>query len=105
MTAAPGALAFEATDGGQRIALSGALTMETVGALYHGMKQLQAGSVLTLDASGVTQADSSALALITTISRMAGERNMRVEIRPLPKVLSSILEIYGLQDILSAHRA
>ena len=101
MTGASGALACKVTSGDHHVALSGALTMDNVGALFRSMKPLETGGSLTLDASGVTAADSSALALITTIVRLARERKMAVDLMPLPPSLSSIIEIYGLQTVLS----
>jgi anti-anti-sigma factor len=101
MTSATGALACEVKAGAHHVALSGALTMENVGALYRSLKPLMGAGSLTLDASAVTKADSSALALITTIARMARERKMQVVLKPLPPALSSILEIYGLQDLFA----
>jgi len=85
--------------------LGGSLTMESVGAMYRSLKPFEDGAALTLDAGGVTSADSSALALMTTLIRSARARNMRVVVKPLPVVLSSIVAIYGLQDILSSTEA
>ena len=105
MTSAPGSLDHQAKPGAHHIALSGALTMESVGAMYRSLKPFDEGAALTLDAGGVTTADSSALALMTTLIRSARARRMRVVVKPLPMALSSIVEIYGLQDILSSTQA
>ena len=102
MTSASGALSHERHPGVHRITLSGALTMDSVGAMYHQLKPFEAGAMLVLDASGVTRADSSALALMTALMRQAREKNMRVDLKPLPKALSAIIQLYGLQDILIA---
>ncbi len=105
MTGASGALAYQVTAGVHHVALSGALTMDNVGALFRSMKPFEADGSLILDASGVTSADSSALALITTILRLARQQNMRATLQPLPPSLSSIIEIYGLQDMLPPARS
>ena len=55
--------------------------------------------------SAVTRADSSALALLTSLMRQARERNMQVDLKPLPQAFSAITELYGLQDILSRREA
>ena len=101
----PGCLDHQAKPGAQHIRLSGALTMEIVGAMYRSLKPFEDGASLTLDAGAVTSADSSALALMTTLIRNARARNMRVNVTSLPVALSSIVAIYGLQDILSATEA
>ena len=105
MTPAPGRLDHQAKPGAQRIRLSGSLTMESVGAMYRNLKPFEDGASLTLDAGAVTTADSSALALMTTLIRSARSRNMRVIVTSLPVALSSIVAIYGLQDILSSTEA
>ena len=102
MSGAPGFLHHQAKPGAHHIALGGALTMESVGPMYRSLKPFEAGAALTLDAGAVTTADSSALALMTTLIRSARARNMRVVVTSLPIALSSIVAIYGLQDILSS---
>ena len=102
MTSAAGALSHERHMGVHRITLSGALTMDSVGALHHQLKPFEAGATLIMDASGVTRADSSALALMTTLMRQAREQNMRIDLKPLPQALSAIIQLYGLQDIFTA---
>jgi anti-anti-sigma factor len=87
------------------VTLSGALTIESVGALYRDVKPFTQGASVTIDTNGVTKADSSGLALLTALIRRAQTADARVKILPLPTVLSSITEIYGLQEILSAYRA
>jgi phospholipid transport system transporter-binding protein len=105
MTSAAGALTHEVTLGAHRIALSGALTVESVGALYRDLKPLAGGSALSLDMSAVTKADSSALALMTSLIRQARQNEMRVTVEPLPDALSSAVEVYGLQDFFSSYAA
>ena len=105
MTQAPGRLDHQAKPGAQHIRLSGSLTMESVGAMYRNLKPFEDGASLTLDAGAVTTADSSALALMTTLIRSARSRNMRVIVTSLPVALSSIVAIYGLQDLLSSTEA
>lgn len=87
------------------VTLSGALTMESVAALYKDVKPFAKGTSVTIDTNAVTKADSSGLALLTTLIRRAQTNGAQVTLLPLPSVLSSITEIYGLQEILSAYRA
>ena len=102
MTSAVGALSHERHMGVHMITLSGALTMDSVGALHQQLKPFESGATLVMDASGVTRADSSALALMTTLMRQAREQHMRIDLKPLPQALSAIIQLYGLQDILTA---
>jgi phospholipid transport system transporter-binding protein len=90
------------TQDSQRIVLRGALTMQSVGAIYRSVKPLAEGAHITIDAGAVTRADSSGLALLTALIRKARENKAIVTLAPLPAGLSSITEIYGLKDILSA---
>ncbi len=105
MTSASADLTHDVSGEAHHVRLSGVLTMESVGALCARLKPLDGGGALVLDASAVTKADSSALALMTSLMRQARERNMRVELKPLPQSFSAIVELYGLQDILSAREA
>lgn len=102
MTSASGALSHDVSADAHHVRLSGALTMDSVGAIWPHLKPLNGGGLLVLDASAVTRADSSALALLTSLIRQARERDMRVDLKPLPEAFSAITELYGLEDILSA---
>ena len=104
MTRAPGALTHDITADAHLVRLSGALTMDSVGEAFSKLKPLNGGR-LVVDASAVTRADSSALALLTSLMRQARERNMQVDLKPLPQAFSAITELYGLQDILSRREA
>lgn len=104
MTSAPGALTHDISAGAHLVRLSGALTMDSVGAAFSNLKPLN-GASLVVDASAVTKADSSALALLTSLMRQARERNMQVDLKPLPQAFSAIIELYGLHDILSPREA
>ena len=105
MTSVAGFLDHQAKPGVHHILLGGALTMESVGAIYRSLKPFEEGAALTLDAGAVTSADSSGLALMTTLIRSARALNMRVVVTALPVALSAIVAIYGLQDILSSTEA
>ncbi len=87
------------------VTLSGALTMATVTSLFKDMMEPSKGETIIIDTKDVTEADSSGLALLTAIIRRAQKNGAHVKLLPLPKVLASIIEIYGLEDILSAYHA
>jgi phospholipid transport system transporter-binding protein len=98
-------LVHNMTDYAHCVTLAGALTIESVGALYRDAKPFEKGENVVIDTSGVTAADTSGLALLTALIRRAQTSGASVKLQPLPSVLSSITEIYGLQEILSAYRA
>jgi anti-anti-sigma factor len=98
-------LAHSISQDAHLVTINGTLTIESVGALYREVKPFTQGASVTIDANGVTKADSSGLALLTTLIRHAQNNGASVKLLPLPTVLSSITEIYGLQEILSAYRA
>ena len=85
------------------LALSGALTMKTVGPLFKDMIEPSKGETIIIETKDVTAADSSGLALLTAIIRRAHRNHAQIKLLPLPKVLASIIEIYGLEDIISAY--
>lgn len=85
------------------ITLSGVLTMQSVGAAFRAIAPMRDGGDMIIDACGVTQADSSALALVTSLIRQAHEHGMHVQLKPLPPALASVTHIYGLHDILSSY--
>jgi phospholipid transport system transporter-binding protein len=85
------------------ITLTGVLTMQTAGAAFRALAPLPRGGSIVIDASGVTQADSSALALITSLMRQAHAQGVYVRLMPLPPALASVTHIYGLHDILSSY--
>jgi anti-anti-sigma factor len=85
------------------ITLSGVLTMQTTGAAFRALAPLPRGGDVVIDASSVTEADSSALALLTSLMRQAHARGVRVHLRPLPPAIASVTHIYGLHEILSSY--
>ena len=87
------------------VTLSGALTMTTVASLFNDVREPSKGETIIIETKDVTEADSSGLALLTAIIRRAQTNGAQVKLLPLPKVLASIIEIYGLEDILSAYHA
>ena len=97
-------LAHNISQDQHHVTLTGALTLDSVAMLYRDVKPFNTGAQVTIDTQGVTHADSSGLALLTALIRRAQTNGARVTLLPLPGVLSSITEIYGLQEILSAYR-
>jgi len=85
---------------GDRVAIIGRMTVaEAESLLEEGRPQIQ--SPLTIiDLAGVTEADSSALAVLFGWAREAAGRNVRIEYLNAPANLLSLAEVYGVSDFL-----
>lgn len=77
------------------------LTQETASALLSaGKTALVAGGVTLFDLAGVTEADSTALALVFAWQRAARTVGGTVRIANPPASLLSLAELYDLTDLL-----
>jgi phospholipid transport system transporter-binding protein len=86
----------------QQFLISGELTMQSVPALAETARTLlaQAQGELEVDLSGVSRADSAAIALLIDIQRQARRRKCGIRFRHLPEQLSQILRLSELHEIL-----
>jgi phospholipid transport system transporter-binding protein len=57
--------------------------------------------VAVIDASPLTQIDSSALAVLLELKRQATARSLRFEVRGAPARLQDLARLYGVQDLLA----
>ena len=80
------------------LALSGPVTFDHPASLAARLRG-QAGQAQALDWSGVTQVDSSAVALMLELARAAGHRHQQ---RQLPASLLSLIALYGVNDLVCA---
>mgnify|MGYP000570693675 FL=1 len=80
------------------LALSGPVTFDHTASLAARLRG-QAGQAQALDWSGVTQVDSSAVALMLELARAAGHRHQQ---RQLPASLLSLIALYGVNDLVCA---
>ena len=80
------------------LALSGPVTFDHTADLAARLRG-QAGQAQALDWSGVTQVDSSAVALVLGLARAAGHRHQQ---RQLPASLLSLIALYGVNDLVCA---
>ena len=88
-----------AGDGTFRV--TGPVVMATAGELLETSRQLfPATGDLQIDLSGVTQVDSSALALLIEWLRQARQRNHSIRIEGAPDKLLSIARLTDVQDII-----
>ena len=87
---------------GDRLIVSGALTLASVAAaLREGSVAIGQG-VHTVDLGEVGELDSSALALMLAWLREARLQNRRLSFANLPQGLTTIARLYGVADLLPA---
>lgn len=90
---------------GERLMVSGPLTIATVPALFEsGLKHL-ASEDLLVDMSGVEAVDSAAVSMLLGWTRAVqrGQRNLRVA--GLPADLLSLARLYGVAELLPQQSA
>jgi phospholipid transport system transporter-binding protein len=86
---------------GPRIVVSGAVTLANVAAaLEDGYSQIRAGAS-AVDLAGVTELDSSLLAMLLAWMREARRLGRGLEIANLPEGLATIAKLYGVVDLLA----
>ncbi len=85
---------------GQRIIVSGPVTLANVtGVLRQGSDELRAG-VRTIDLGEVTELDSSLLAVLLAWMREAKRNESEVSFANLPEGLLTIARLYGVDELL-----
>ncbi|HEX6691022.1 MAG TPA: STAS domain-containing protein [Burkholderiales bacterium] len=88
-----------------RLLLSGPVTLGNVAELLEaGRRELAADGVATVDLAGVTDLDSSALALLLAWLRDARAAGRSLAFVNLPEGLRTIARLYGVEDLLPAAR-
>jgi phospholipid transport system transporter-binding protein len=86
---------------GMRAVVSGPATLANVRALLEeGRAQLKSG-VRTIDLGGVTELDSSLLAVLLAWQREARAANVTLEVEGLPEGLATIARLYGVEEFVS----
>ena len=94
---------------GEVLALTGELSFDTIpqvleeSALYAARTDLP--DRLTIDFSGITSVDSSAVALLLDWRRMAVKRGKTLAFANLPANLLSLAELYGVAELIQPHQA
>ena len=95
---------MSATAEGEVLRITGALDFETLpGVIAEADKYVartDLPSRLTIDFSGVTGVDSSAVALLLDWRRRAVERRLELEFTHLPETLLALAELYGVADLI-----
>lgn len=85
---------------GDRLLVSGAVTMHTVPALFAEGLQYLTQDKLVVDFSQVEIVDSSAVSLLLGWLRAAQQNKRELHIANLPASLASLASLYGVADLL-----
>lgn len=87
-------------DLGDRIEVTGAMTMDAAAGLLAEGATIAARADAVFDLAGVTEADSSGLAVIFGWQRAAKRQNRNIRIANLPHGLRSLADVYGVAALL-----
>jgi phospholipid transport system transporter-binding protein len=85
---------------GDRLVVSGPLTLSTVTAALGEGNEAIAQGARTVDLGEVGELDSSALALLLAWLREAKRRNASLSFTRLPEGLTTIARLYGVAELL-----
>ncbi|WP_199104081.1 lipid asymmetry maintenance protein MlaB [Aquitalea sp. ASV11] len=91
---------FEETTAGNG-RLTGKLDMRTSGQLLSTLTARVARGPLQLDLSGISEADSSALALLLACRRAAQQAEQPLQLLNWPARLSELVDLYALRGLLT----
>ena len=90
---------------GERMVVSGALTLASVTAVLREGRAVIGQGVRTVDLGEVGELDSSALALMLAWLREARQHDRALSFTNLPQGLTTIARLYGVADLLPASQA
>ena len=85
---------------GDRLNVSGALTIDTVTALYDADLAVDGNSALTVDLAQVEAVDSAAVSLLLSWLRRAQRGNVTLRFANIPANLLSLARVYGVERAL-----
>lgn len=85
---------------GARLLLAGALNMDTVPGLLDEARRACRDGVDVLDFSGVTEADSAAIALALELQRAVSRRGGRLAVVNLPQAMRNLASMYAVDGQL-----
>jgi len=78
----------------------GPLTLDTVTRQVDALDGMSAQGEVVIDLSGVTETDSSAVALLLAWCRCARTRGQSVKLVAVPEGLRRLIAVYGLVELL-----
>lgn len=76
--------------------LDGEISVKTAAPLLNELKPRIANQLTTLDFSGVTQVDSSVLALMLSCQREAAQHHYRLHFSGLSRNITTLADLYGV---------
>lgn len=85
---------------GDRLRVSGRLTMETAAALFKSGLQPNGQTALVVDLSGVESVDSAAVSLMLSWLREARRTGITLSFANVPDNLLSLTHLYGVSESL-----
>jgi phospholipid transport system transporter-binding protein len=86
---------------GDVIVVEGELTIETVPTMVSALSaHLRKGEAQAVDLSGVSDVDSSAVALLLEWQRQAGAGGSSLTWSSVPSSLENLAKLYGVQELL-----
>ena len=89
---------------GERLVVEGPVTLDTVPELAAGLEaQLRPGDAV-VDFAGVTEVDSSAVALVLEWRRQAEARSVSLRVANAPEALQNLARLYGVLELLPLAR-
>jgi phospholipid transport system transporter-binding protein len=90
---------IESSEG--RVRVRGAVTLETVQTLLAQSHKLLEGGDVRVDLSGVSEADSSAVALMLAWARDAAARSIRISFENCSENLRTLIGLYDVGELLA----
>lgn len=84
-----------------RCTLQGPVTVDNVVSLLEQGREQLTSAATTIDLSGVTEVDSSALSLLLEWRRAAARTGRTVRFAQLPANLQSLAKLYGVTELLA----
>jgi phospholipid transport system transporter-binding protein len=85
---------------GESLRIDGALTLATVPALAAAARDHLRQGARVIDLHGVTEVDSSAVALALEWLRQAGESGSALRFTNLPVAMQNLAKLYGVSELL-----
>ena len=86
---------------GERLVLSGAVTLANAGGLLEEGRRHVAEGVKTVDLAEVSEMDSALLALLLAWTREALARSSKLGFANVPESLRTIARLYGVDGLLA----
>ncbi len=87
---------------GDRVLVEGPMTLDTVPALAADVEPHFGDGAHVLDLQGVTEVDSSAVALLLEWRRTAESRRLALRFANIPSSVENLARLYGVSDLLHA---